>query len=379
MWFSTRSVVATQISWLLIVTSWSCISSAFMLQNQPPRTKFCAATPPSEPVYHFPANLTDTTVSIHERRVRRRRAQERLCTIDSEHKRGEYMMKSTKMDIPTSATLDRLVFSSPDPPFEEVTSEAVRGPPKIEKRRRWYVELPGNDGGTLIDIDQRGIARRNETMLDRMATAHIYFHHQEMMEQEDPAVRIASLLAITPLQAKHLISKAPALANLQGTVLAQRCVELSVLLKCTPQRLAFVVKRCPSILTYRTTTLERKLVELHQLLSCHQEREVVQSSTISIANRVPTLLVSNIQGTLQRRAHELQLLLFGFDVCTETNSRFEKILHRCPELLLYDITRTIAPKIAILNVSTAADWWVLFSNLPHSRIVSMDSFAFPSH
>lgn len=342
-----------------------------MLQNQPSSTKLWAATPPSEPMYYFPVNLTDTTVSIQERRARRRQAQERLSTLDSKHKRDDYMKKNAKFGIPTSATLERIVFPSPDPYFKELTCETIRSPQKREKRN-WYVELPGNACGTLIDIGERRVANRNETIEDRVERAHVYFHRQETIEQEDAAVRIGSLLGITPLQAKHLISKAPTLANVKSNVLAKRCVELSVMLNCPPQRLAFVVKRCPSVLTYRTTTLERKLVELHQLLNFGQEHEAVQPSTISIAHRVPTLLVSDIQETLQRRARELQLLLFGFDVCTETNSRFNKILHRCPELLLYDITRTIAPKISILNVSTLADWLLVFSYLPYS-FVSMDS------
>lgn len=319
----------------------------------------------SPTLYSYPTKLKDT-ITTQEKRSRRRRANFKCLEVDNQREGGrtEYLRRGTMSGTATSATLDRVSFSLPIAVSAHIAIDevsAVKRTLKKDKKMRWFVELPGNASDTLIDTNHIVAFRKNETRLDRQAKAYIFFHvrPKENELKGKSASHLASLLQISKLQAEHLIRKAPTLANAHVTdgVLSTRCIELSLLLQCTPQKLASVVKRCPSILTYQSSTLARKMIELDVLLSLHDvndafvgnEVQHVKSSTIAIANRVPTLLVSDIKGTLTRRSQELKVVLFGIDVDPETNRQLECVLRRCPELLLYDVTNNIAPKVHFLN------------------------------
>ena len=319
---------------------------------------------------HFPANLTDT-LTIQERRIRKRRAKQKLMEEGNNNgPKHDTPRKSIMFDTTaTSATLDRMAFSintdSVATPLLKVskdTSIKKNLLPREPKEMRWYVALPGNTRDTPIDTNRISTTLTYNAHFDLKSRAQLFFRVPNTVGDNPQQGRIllASLLHISEIQAEHIIQKAPSLANQQVTngTLESRCVALCLLLQCTPHRLASVVRRCPSILTYKSSTLARKMVELDSLLSRQNvsgsvdvDLSQVESSTIAIANRVPALLVSDIRTTLQRHAHELRIVLFGVDVDETTNGHFKRVLHRCPELLMHDITKTIAPKIHILNVS----------------------------
>ena len=78
----------------------------------------------------------------------------------------------------------------------------------------------------------------------------------------------------------------------------------------------------------------------------------ISESTLSIARRVPLLLASNISGTLSKRTAELRSLFAEIsNQQHETDEALFRVLKRCPELLLYNIQETIAPKLYHLDVS----------------------------
>jgi hypothetical protein len=142
------------------------------------------------------------------------------------------------------------------------------------------------------------------------------------------------------------------------------------------------VKRFPSILTFRAETAATKLVQLDCVLSgvsienstigfdvksvpgkeanALAESDFIQvqvsDMTLGIARRVPELLGSDIPGTLFTRAIALRSLLFeGENVIDrprrdDEDQAFARVLKRCPELLLYNIDATVAPKVNQLNV-----------------------------
>jgi hypothetical protein len=82
----------------------------------------------------------------------------------------------------------------------------------------------------------------------------------------------------------------------------------------------------------------------------------VSESTLSIARRVPQLLASNIPDTLGSRSSLLRKLLLPekHHNSTENRNAFARVLKRCPELLLYKVDTSIAPKLSELKVSLSS-------------------------
>lgn len=220
--------------------------------------------------------------------------------------------------------------------------------------------------------------------------------NQKMTRRREKKVRqLASLLNVPIASARTMVRKVQSLESMDiaGT-LSRRCVDMSLLLQCTPSKFTSIIRHCPTLLTYRADTIATKLVQLDRLLSartvedgdatimemplssteivspndaitipapplCGNQTVVnrnmddveVSESTFCIARRVPQLLVSNIPGTMAERALSLYSILFPNDYARDINSKaFTRVLKRCPELLLYNIDATIAPKLVELDV-----------------------------
>jgi hypothetical protein len=177
-----------------------------------------------------------------------------------------------------------------------------------------------------------------------------------------------------------------------------------------PLQFTAVVKRYPSILTFRAETMVTKLVQLDCLLSGvsidvkaiprkdanvlskTQENLIlsefiqanISDSTLSIARRVPELLGSDIPGTLSVRAVALRELLFlgngaiGRSQRGAEDQTLARVLRRCPELLLYNIEATVAPKVKQLNVRGMRSESDVLASLSHLFAFWLSSFRISS-
>lgn len=118
----------------------------------------------------------------------------------------------------------------------------------------------------------------------------------------------------------------------------------------------------------KVETLASKLLVLDKILLYGEEETShlkntsfygdinVSQCTLAIARRVPNLLSSDLVGNISIRATSLRYLLFGKDSSDESENSLEdkafaRVVRRCPELLLLDVERNIAPKLKELSVS----------------------------
>lgn len=312
----------------------------------------------------------------------------------------------------SGATSDGVRFSFPSVSQEKSSVGLAREKPvpnTHQMRSQWYVALDKSSGlqvplNTSLAASKQAV---DQTCAARLAAEAAFQVYPSLLKETNASLKsssngkkltkprrrekrtrqLASLLNVPIASAQQMIHRAPSLGSMDiaGT-LPEKCIELSLLLQCTPLKFASIIRHCPTLLTFRVETITAKLVQLDNLLSGKSDNDKnattvsvlsdntdlvswinfvsapplnvdVSESTLSIARRVPQLLASDVSGTLSERAKKLCSLLVGEGDMVgsakedDNDQEFVRVLKRCPELLLYNIEETIAPKLDQLDVS----------------------------